>query len=160
MRRTAWLLTAAVSVVLVVGTVCWNVQAQQKPQGDNPREGASQDQNARHSVQDALLRPLDLPFDRPTSLEDVARFLREALGAQVILDRAALDRLDLVPEATVQLELKGVRLKTGLNLLLDQVGLTYRVEPEDNLLILTDAQGSGDTNQRILSELKALHRDV
>ncbi len=64
------------------------------------------------------------------------------------------------PDDPVQLQLEGVRLKTGLKLLLDQVGLTYQVVPEDNLLILTDTQGSADPIDRVLSEIKALHRDL
>ena len=56
---------------------------------------------------------------------------------------------------TVQLELEGVRLKTGLKLLLDQLDLTYRVVPEDNLLIITDADGSADPFDQVLSELSA-----
>ena len=45
----------------------------------------------------------------------------------MVVDLAAIERLDLKPEDTVKLELKGVRLKTGLKLLLDQVGLTYHL---------------------------------
>ena len=50
--------------------------------------------------------------------------------------------------------------KTGLKLLLDQVGLTYRVVAEDNLMIITDVEGSDDPMSRVLSELQALHRDL
>src|SRR5262249_26394737 len=57
-------------------------------------------------------------------------------------------------------ELNGVRLKTGLKLLLDQVRLTYRVVPEDNLLVLTDRDGADDPLNRLLAEMKELHRDV
>ena len=77
-----------------------------------------------------------------------------------MLDLAALGRQDVEPEDTVQLELDGVRLKTGLKLLLDQVGLTFHVIPEDNLLVITDSDGSEDPLDRIWSELRALHRDV
>jgi hypothetical protein len=112
------------------------------------------------SVQDALVRPFDLPFDKPTALAEVADYLQRALGAPVVLDLGALDRQELNPDDTVMLELKGVRLKTALKLLLDQVGLTYRVEPEDNLLVLTDAQESDERYVRILAELKSLHRDL
>ena len=49
----------------------------------------------------------------------------------VVLDLAALGRQDVEPDDPVQLELEGVRLKTGLKLLLDQVGLTFRVVAED-----------------------------
>jgi hypothetical protein len=77
-----------------------------------------------------------------------------------VLDLAALDRKSVEPDSTVQLELEGVRLKTGLKLLLDQVGLTYRVVAEDNLMIITDQEGSEDPADRIWAELRALHRDL
>jgi hypothetical protein len=112
------------------------------------------------SIQDALLRPFPLPFNTPTRLDEVCRHLGRVLRAPVVLDRAALDRQELKPEDTVQLELEGVRLKTGLKLLLDQVGLTYRVVPEDNLLIVTDKEGSEDPLDRVQAELKAIHRDI
>ncbi len=112
------------------------------------------------SVQDALLRPFSFPFAAPTSLADVCEHLHQALKAPVVLDRAALGRLELKPEDPVQLQLEGVRLKVGLKLLLDQVGLTFQVVPEDNLLILTDSPGSADPIDRVLTEIKALHHDV
>jgi hypothetical protein len=112
------------------------------------------------SLQDAMIRPFDLPFGEETTLEEVRQYLARALGAQVILDRGALDRLELDPEDTVQIDLKGVRLKVGLKLLLDQVGLAYRVVPEDNLLILTEPESSDDPAVRILSEIKTIHREL
>lgn len=112
------------------------------------------------SLQDALLRPYDFPFSRPTSLAQVCTHLRQTLKAPVVIDLAALDRQNVEPEDPVQLELSGVRLRTGLKLLLDQVGLTYRIEPEDNLMIITDHEGAEDPSERIWSELRALHRDL
>ncbi|MGO9917796.1 MAG: hypothetical protein ACLQIB_24265 [Isosphaeraceae bacterium] len=112
------------------------------------------------TLQDALLRPYDFPFSRPTSLAQVCVHLKQTLKAPVVIDLAALDRQDVEPEDPVQLELEGVRLKTGLKLLLDQVGLTYRIEAEDNLLVITDHEGSQDPGERIWAELRALHRDV
>jgi hypothetical protein len=112
------------------------------------------------TVQEALLRPFDFPFANPTALEAVCVHLRRALKAPVVLDLAALDRKKVAPDDDVVLALKGVRLKTGLKLLLDQVGLTYRVVPEDNLLIITDKEGSEDPAELIWAELRALHRDL
>ncbi len=112
------------------------------------------------SVQDALQKPYHFRFGRPTSLTDVKERLARDLGAAVVLDLAALDRLEIEPEDTVTLELEGVRLKTGLRLLLDQVGLTYRVVAEDNLLVLSDKEGSDDPVERVVAELHELHRDV
>jgi hypothetical protein len=111
-------------------------------------------------LQEALLRPYHFPFARPTSLEQVCAHLRDTLKGAVVLDLAALDRKSVERDSTVQLELDGVRLKTGLKLLLDQVGLTYRVVAEDNLMIITDQEGSEDPADRIWAELRALHRDL
>ncbi len=97
------------------------------------------------TLQDALLRPYRFPFSRPTPLQQVCTHLKQTLKAAVVLDLAALDRQDVEPDDPVQLELEGVRLKTGLKLLLDQVGLTYRIVAEDNLMIITDSEGVGPT---------------
>ena len=103
---------------------------------------------------------LSLPLRPADNSDDLAQRLSHDLGGPVVLDLAALDRLDIKPEDTVKLELEGVRLKTGLKLLLDQVGLTYRLVPEDNLLILTDKEGSEDPIERLASEVHELHRDI
>lgn len=153
---------------LAVASACWTLRAQDRPGGPEASargpvpEAVSVPtmRDPRPPVQEALLRVSPLPFAADTTLEEVAAHFRTALGAPVVLDLAALERQGVTPETTVRLELEGVRLKTGLKLLLDQAGLTYRVVPEDNLLILTDAAGSEDPSDQILDELKALHRDV
>jgi hypothetical protein len=112
------------------------------------------------SIQQAMLRPYRLPFVGPTTLEAVRAHLKKTLNIPVVLDRAALARQALTPDDTVQLELDGVRLKTGLQLLLDQVGLTYHIVPEDDLLVLTDREGSDDPLAKLRAEVRELHRDV
>jgi hypothetical protein len=103
---------------------------------------------------------MDFPFGQGTTLKQVAEHLARESGGQVVIDRAALARLELDESAEVQLELKGIRLKTGLRLLLDQVDMTYRVEAEDNLLVLTDRLGAEDPMNRIVRELEELHLDL
>lgn len=115
---------------------------------------------ARVSVQDALLRPYRFPFAEDTALQEVANALKQTLGAPVVLDLAALKRLEITPETPVRLDLDGVRLKTGLQILLDQVEMTFKVVPEDNLLILTDREGSENPIDRVLAEIKAMHREI
>ncbi|AMV37077.1 hypothetical protein [Planctomyces sp. SH-PL62] len=112
------------------------------------------------SLQDALLLPYTFDFGKPTALDAFARRLSADLGGEVVLDIAALDRLELRKEDTVELELKGSRLKTGLKLVLDQVDLTYRIIPEDNLMILTDEEGAEDPLDKIWAELGHVHREV
>jgi len=165
-RRGLWLAilgTAAVGSGLFV-SARWPAPALAQERGARGAakgaEKAAAVPQAPVSVQDAMLRPFDLPFGRETSLEEVRQFLARALNAPVVLDVAALDRLDLTPEDTVRLDLKGVRLKVGLKLLLAQVGMAFRVEAEDNLLVLTDPGESGDPAERGLAEIKELHRDI
>jgi hypothetical protein len=111
-------------------------------------------------IADAMLQPLRLPFNEGKSLEEVAAYLRKELKANVILDLAALDRHSLKPTNHVRIDLDGVRLKTGLKLLLDQVGLTTRIIPEDNLLIITDKAEADEPIERLREEIRALHRDL
>jgi hypothetical protein len=131
-----------------------------RPSEREPVPRAVRDASSTVPLQEALLRPYRFPFARPTSLEQVCAHLKDTLKGAVVLDLAALDRKSVEPESTVQLELDGVRLKTGLKLLLDQVGLTFHVVAEDNLMIITDQEGSEDPADRIWAELRALHRDL
>lgn len=112
------------------------------------------------SLQEAMLRPHAFEFGKPTPLSEVASRLADDLGGAVVLDLAALERLGVNRSDTVELELRGVRLKTGLKLLLDQLDLTYRLIPEDNLLIITDREGSADPIDQVWAELDHLHRDI
>ncbi len=144
--------------VVIVGSSGWALLAQD--QSGSKRIAHDAPKTTRMSVEEALTRPFTFPFAQETTLETVAKHIQKELGAQVVLDLAALKRLDIVPEDHVKLDLKDVRLKTGLKLLLDQVGLTYKVVTEDNLLIFTDERGADDPTSRIMSELKELHRDI
>jgi hypothetical protein len=173
--RACLVLSMVAVVVLVSARLSLLAQERggaEKGEGASPKEGrrgparpAKSETKAEESlpivsVQDALQRPFTFPFATPTSLTDVCEHLRRSLKARVVLHHAALDRQEVTAEDTVQLALDGVRLKTGLKLLLDQVNLTFHVIPEDNLLVLSDAKGSSEPIDHILSELKALHRDV
>jgi hypothetical protein len=133
-----------------------------RAQGDGkPQpERADSTPTVKASVQEALLKAYDFRFAQPTPLSEVALRLGRDLAAPVVLDLAALDRLEIKPDEAVTLELHGVRLKTGLKLLLDQAGMTYRVVAEDNLLVLTDQEGAEDPAEKIMAEVRELHRDI
>lgn len=140
------------------------LHAQKPPQEAEPAAPAgpagAATNGGRPSLQEALVRPYNFDFARPTTLEEVARRLSADLGGEVVLDIAALERLDVKKDDTVELALKSARLKTGLKLLLDQVDMTYRTVPEDNLLILTDVEGSEDPLDRVWTELTSMHREL
>lgn len=146
----AAMLTA--TALVIVSTI--SMRAQSPP---DSREIA---EPPRVSLQDALLLPFNFRFAKPTPLDDVARALSKDLKADVTIDLAALDRQGLKIDDEVQLSLDGKRLKTGLKLLLDQLDLTYKVVPEDNLMIITDAAGSANPTDQILVQMKALHKDL
>ncbi len=150
MERPRWML-----VVGLILAAAWWVSGQVGGDAATPTRAG-----LPPTVEEALLRPARIAFAEPTPLSEVVVFLRELLKAPVVLDRAAMARLEITEDDTVQLELDGVRLKTALPLLLDQVGMTYRVEPEDNLLVLTDREGANDRIDRILVEIERLHDDV
>jgi hypothetical protein len=157
MRRRMMGLVLALAASTMVVSVTLTLRAQDraglKPAADSRAQSPT-------SVQDALLQPFHFTFTKPTPLEEVAKQLGRSLNAPVAIDRAALDRQGLKIDDAVQLDLQGVRLKTGLKLLLDQLDLTYKVVPEDNLLVITDATGSTDPLDQVLTEVKTLHRDV
>jgi hypothetical protein len=124
------------------------------------QEGQPAPRTTTPHIADAMLQPIRLPFGEGKSLEEIAAYLRKELKANVVLDLAALDRHDLKPTDRVRIDLDGVRLKTGLKLLLDQVALTTKVIPEDNLLLITDKAEEAEPTAQILEEIRALHRDL
>lgn len=160
MRRIN-LLFAVGGLLVGLGTATHlSTRAQDEKRAGGLDHAAASKPESRGSIQDALLKPFHFGFRKPLALAELATRLGRELGTPVVLDLAALERLEVKPEDTVTLELDGVRLKTGLKLLLDQVGLTYRVVPEDNLLVLTDKEGAEDPLERLAAEVKELHRDI
>lgn len=155
-RRMTGLVLALMASTMAV-SVTLSLRAQDRPVSKPAADSRAQTSG---SVQDALLQPFHFTFTKPTPLEEVAKQLGRSLNAPVAIDRAALDRQGLKIDDAVQLDLQGVRLKTGLKLLLDQLDLTYKVVPEDNLLVITDATGSTDPLDQVITEVKTLHRDV
>lgn len=137
------------------------LHAQKPPQEPAPVGTAAPPQTeGKFSLQEALIRPYAFDFPQPTPLDQVARKLSGDLGGEVVLDIAAMQRLDLDKDEPVELVIKKGRLQTGLKLLLDQVGMTYRLIPEDNLLIFTDKEGSDDPLDRIWNEISGMHREI
>jgi hypothetical protein len=112
------------------------------------------------TIGEALDRRVSFPFSEPAPLRDVTLFLQETMKGPVVLDTAALERQGVTPESTVQLAVDGIRLKTGLKLLLGPLHLTWRVVPEDNLLIVTDREGTEEPTDRMMVEIQELHRDI
>ena len=151
---------ATLSALIFVGSTCWSLFAQDHKPQPNPAERSPVAIVAKPGVEEAMSRRFSFPFAEETPLDVVAKHLQKELGVAVVLDLAALKRVGATPDTHVKLDLKDVRLKTGLKLLLDQAGLMVKVVGEDNLLVFTDERGSDDPSTRIFAELKELHRDI
>ncbi len=149
---TAW--------IFVAGSARWGLSAQEEKPRSKAAERGPVASVAKPGVEEAMSRRFTFPFAEETPLDAVAKHLQRELGVAVVLDLAALKRVGVTPDTHVKLELKDVRLKTGLKLLLDQAGLMVKVVGEDNLLVFTDEHGSDDPSTRIFAELKELHRDI
>ena len=95
-----------------------------------------------------LARTVAVPFGEETPLKDVLNFLREqarepekgkdgpGTPLPIYLDPVGLEKAEEDADSTVAIQLEGVPLSTSLGLILDQLGLTYRVQ-QDGILVVT-----------------------
>src|SRR5262245_13895800 len=141
-RGALWV--GVLAVVCVLGGLVLHAQVRNETTRgkDESKPGSAMSFAGPLKLEDLLERPISLPFAEPTPLSDVVAHLAKSLHVRVVLDPAAMGRLDLVPDDTLQVELEGkVHLRTALPLILDGFNLTYRFVAEDDLLVLTDAKG-------------------
>ena len=78
----------------------------------------------------------DLTFDK-TPLSDVAKHLNQKLKIPVFVDERALDGVGVGTDTPITCDLKGLSLRTGLDLMLDRFGLAATIQ-KGSLLITTD----------------------
>ena len=93
------------------------------------------------AILDVLDRPLSMPFDAPTPLEDVIKYVKSGTqssalpeGIPIYVDPVGLQKAKKSESSPVKLNLEGVSLKRSLKLALGQLGLMYRVK--DGLLTI------------------------
>ncbi|EAQ77486.1 hypothetical protein DSM3645_06484 [Blastopirellula marina DSM 3645] len=94
---------------------------------------ASHDPNDK--VRQALASPTKMRFI-DTPLLEVATYLSTLHNLDIQFDRRALEDVGLSSDHPITIDLEGVRLQSGLRLMLDQLELTYVVDP-GRLLITT-----------------------
>jgi len=83
----------------------------------------------------ALQEPTSLQFIE-TKLFDVVDFLREKHAVQIHIDQRALNELGIPSDTPITLNLSGIPLRSGLELMLRELDLTWTIE-SDVLLITT-----------------------
>ncbi len=89
------------------------------------------------------------PFDfQQTPLSEVIDFLRDATGVNIVVDWRGLELSGITSNEPVTLRLEGVRFRSALNLLMQQLGLTYSIR-DDVLLITTPLRDQGRLISRV-----------
>jgi hypothetical protein len=86
------------------------------------------------AVSDVLNRRMDLKFDQ-VPLTDVMAQLTEQTGVTFYLSAKKLDEAGISPDAPLSSNFRNIRLSTGLELVLDNLELTYTVR--DDVIVIT-----------------------
>lgn len=86
------------------------------------------------SVEDALNRRVDINFEE-TPLNQVVDFLSETYGVQFYLYGKKLEEAGIQVDTAITKKFKQIRLKTALDLILDELELTYVAK--DDLIVIT-----------------------
>lgn len=92
------------------------------------------------AIEAKLNEPIELNFEQEQPLGEVLNYLASYTGLNIAPDQKALGEEGLTLNTPVILKAKDVKLKTALKLMLQPLGLTYKVE--DNVLLITNPQAS------------------
>ncbi|MHB1558945.1 MAG: alpha-2-macroglobulin family protein, partial [Isosphaeraceae bacterium] len=100
-----------------------------RPQAVDPSKDAR-----NRAVLAILDEPVNMSFAAETSLDDVLRYIKQATARgdrpplQIYVDPIGLQEAERSLNSTVQIDLEGVPLRTSMKLMLEQLGLAYRIE--------------------------------
>jgi hypothetical protein len=93
---------------------------------------------ATTKIREELKKPTTFEFSE-TPLKDIVAFLKKLHDINIEFDRKALDDVQINPDETlITRQLKGVSLRSALNLVLEQLDLTYVIENEVLLVTTPD----------------------
>jgi len=117
----------------------------------------------------ALARRVAVPFEQPVSLEVVVKFLKEASrsedlpdGLPIYVDPISLAEHDLtLDKAAVTLDLREASLLSALHLMLAQMDLIFRVDP-DGVVVIEHKDSRDDASEAApdLDAIEALRQEV
>jgi len=91
-------------------------------------------------IEKALSKPIDLTI-KEQPLKDVIVLIQEMAQVPVFLEVKKLEEAAINTETPVSFDVKGISLKSGLRLMLGQLGLTYVVE--DEVVQITTPEDAG-----------------
>jgi hypothetical protein len=93
-------------------------------------------------VWEALQKSVDLPFPAETTLDDILKYIKDSTKSQdlseglpIYVDPAGLLEAEKTMQSPVTIDLRGVPLRTGLDLVLRQLDLAWSVHPDGFLAI-------------------------
>lgn len=104
-------------------------QAVARPAGAIGPEAVAVDVRKRREIEAKLRQPVTFDFTE-SALSDVVAFLRDFSGVNVVLDQPALEEEGISGDTTINLKLTHVTLSSALNLLFDQLALTWLIRDE------------------------------
>jgi hypothetical protein len=117
-----------------------------------------------------LLQTPSVAFPKETPLEDMLKSVRAALrgkekgepGVPIYVNPVALQEAEHTMKSPVEWDQEGVPLATSLRLMLDQVGLAYRVTLDGLVVVYCPGNNDerGDVSGLILDNLSQLRSEV
>jgi hypothetical protein len=129
---------AALLAALAAFATGWSISQEKKPEGASPA-AAQQKRSAEEAILKALNEPTEISFSE-TPLKTAMTFLSEKHNVQIVIDRRKLEDAGINPDDTLLTRsLKGVRLESALNLMLDQLGLSWTIRHEVLTITSRDA---------------------
>jgi hypothetical protein len=108
-------------------------ESQAQPAGEAPPPGTAR-------IEKRLRSTVSLKF-KDAPLQVVVKDLRDYLGVPVVFDLADLREAGVNLDVPVTVNVEGVPLKSALDVVLDQVHLTYRVEPKAVVIVTKPREG-------------------
>jgi hypothetical protein len=141
--RMVW---ACLLVVLVGQGRAWGGE-------DAPRKAAASARGGQPAIDRLLDEPTELEFIE-TPLRDVVNYLCDRHGTGILIDTRALEDAGVTPDTPITWNLRGISLRSALNLMLDELELAWLVR-RDVLTITTADAARAETIHRVynVSEL-------
>jgi len=92
---------------------------------------------AEEKIRKALTRPITFDF-KETPLDQIAKFVQDFAGINVVLDQIGLDEAGVNSDEPVSLQLEDIPLKSAMKLMLGPLELAYLIK--DDVLLITSKE--------------------
>ncbi|MEX0585748.1 MAG: hypothetical protein WD176_03840, partial [Pirellulales bacterium] len=111
------------------------------------------DSSAAEAIRRALEQKTSFDFDE-TPLSDVVQFFGDKLKIQIVLDKKGLDDAGIGSDTPLKGKLQDVSLRSALNLLLEEHGMTFLIR--DEVLIVTTQDSQANALETIVYDVRDL----